>query len=158
MAATNPLFLDEFIKLHPADLADRLQRLPVEEARPLLQQLPANKAAATLAEIEEERLPDMLIGFPPALLAEFFKIMPPADAADVLQQLSPATRRDAIAAMPSENADRVRVLLRYPEDTAGGIMSNRFIGLRDEMTVEQVRELLRERAQDERTEDIAYLY
>ncbi len=37
-------------------------------------------------------------------------------------------------------------------------MTNRFIALRAEMTVEEVRELLRGRAQDERTEDIAYLY
>jgi len=37
-------------------------------------------------------------------------------------------------------------------------MSNRFIALREDMTVEQVRELLRARAQEERHEDIAYLY
>jgi magnesium transporter len=46
----------------------------------------------------------------------------------------------------------------YPVDSAGGIMSSRFIALRDDMTVEQVRELLRARAQEERAEDIAYLY
>ncbi|MDQ2659609.1 MAG: CBS domain-containing protein, partial [Verrucomicrobiota bacterium] len=52
----------------------------------------------------------------------------------------------------------MRRLLRYPEDTAGGVMTNRFIALREEMTVEEVRDLLRARAQEERTEDIAYLY
>ncbi len=48
--------------------------------------------------------------------------------------------------------------MRYAPDTAGGIMSDRFIALRDEMAVEQARELLRAHAQEERTEEIAYLY
>jgi magnesium transporter len=158
MPETTPVFLDEYLHLHAADLADRLQRLETNEARALLRQLPPEKAAAALAEVEEERLPDLLGTSTPAQLAELLQRIPPADAADVLQQLPPAQRRETLAALTTEAGNAIRTLLKFPEDTAGGIMSNRFITLREDMAVEQVRELLRARAQEERTEDIAYLY
>jgi magnesium transporter len=158
MSDSPPLLLEECLQLHVADLADRLQRLETPEARSLLERLPPEKAAAALAEMEEERLPELLGEFTPAQLGALLPRIPPADAADVLQQLSPVHRRDSLAAIPSDAAGAIRTLLRYPEDTAGGIMSNRFIALRDEMNVEEVRELLRARAQEERIEDVAYLY
>jgi len=158
MNNTTPVILEEFLKLHAADLADRLQRLDVDEARALLRQLPADKAAAALAEVEEERLLDLSGAFDATQLAEILQSVAPDDAVDLLQHLAPVMRRDALSKLPAAAADGLRVLLRYPEDSAGGVMSNRFISLREDMTVEQVRELLRARAQEERTEDIAYLY
>jgi len=158
MLETMPIFLDEYLNLHAADLADRLQRLDTNEARALLQQLPPEKAAAALAEVEEERLPDLLGEFPSMQLAALLQRIPSADAADVLQQLPPTRRRETLTALSGEAATAIRALLKFPEDTAGGIMSNRFIALRGDMTVEQVRELLRARAQEERIEDVAYLY
>jgi len=158
MNDTTPVYLEEYLKLHAADLADRLQRLDAEEGRALLRQLPADKAAAALAEVEEEKLPELLTAFDAAQLADILHRIAPDDAADLLQQLSPTARRDALSTLPAKSADGLRALLRYPEDTAGGVMTNRFIALREDMNVEQVRELLRARAQEERTEDIAYLY
>jgi magnesium transporter len=158
MPDVTPVFLEEFLNLHPADLADRLQRLPQDEAAKLVLQLPHETAAAVLADVEEEKLPALLAVFPTARLLELFQSLPPDDVVDLLQHLPAGRRREALAALPAERAHEVKALLRYPEDTAGGIMSNRFIALREDMTVEQVRDLLRARAQEERTEDIAYLY
>ena len=158
MNETTPISLEEYLQLHPADLAGRLQRLDEDEARALLLQLPANKLAAALSEVEEDRQTDFLGTFDSAQLAEILTHIAPDRAADLLQQLSAGTRRDAVSKLPTEFAEGVRKLLRYAEDTAGGVMTNRFIAVRDDMTVEEVRELLRARAQEERTEDIAYLY
>ncbi len=158
MIETTPPPLEEYLQLHPADLADRLQRLDAEETETLLRQLPAKNVAAALAEVEEDRLPDFLGTFDTTQLAVILAHVGPDSAADLLQQLPPGTRRETLAKLPVEFSEGVRKLLRYPEDTAGGVMTNRFIALRDEMTVEEVRELLRDRAQEERTEDIAYLY
>ena len=158
MNETTPVSLEEYLQLHPADLADRLQRLDEDDAQALLQQLPANKLAAALSEVEEDRLSDFLGTFDAAQLSEILTHLAPDDAVDLLQQLSPGIRRDTLSKLPAEFAESVRKLLRYPEDTAGGVMTNRFIALREDMTVEEVRELLRARAQEERTEDIAYLY
>ena len=53
MAETTPIYLDEFKAMHPADLADRLQRMPTEEARHILTELPVDAASAALAELED---------------------------------------------------------------------------------------------------------
>ncbi len=158
MSETAPSPLLELERLHPADLADRLQRFPGPDARELLGRLPVAQAAAALAEVETERLPELLEDLPAGRLGELLTCLPPNDAADLVQALPARARREALTRVPAGFAASVRALLRYPEDTAGGIMTNRFIALRADMTVEQVRELLRGRAQDERTEDIAYLY
>jgi magnesium transporter len=158
MPEVAPIALEDFLLLHAADLADRLQRLDPAEARAILQQLPPEKSAATLAEMEEDRLPDLLEAFAPAQLAGLLHRLPPADAADVLPHVSPSRRRETMAALPAETADAIRALLKYPDDTAGGIMSNRFIALREDMTIDEVRTMLRARAQEERIDDVAYFY
>jgi magnesium transporter len=150
--------LEDLLRLHPADIADRLQRLSGEEAGALLRRLPKETAAAVLVEAEKEKLPDLLAAFSTAQLAELFQQLPPGGAVDLLPHLSAARRREALAAIPPDRAGELKSLMRYPEDTAGGIMDSRFIALRDDMTVGQVRELLRGRAQKERVEDVAYLY
>jgi magnesium transporter len=158
MSDTTPIHLDEFLRLHPADLADRLQRLSLEEAQQILPELPPALAASAMAALERDRQRELLVALPPAKLTPLLAELPPKVVADLMPALPPPLRRTALDALPAERRRRVQELLRYAPDTAGGIMSDRFIALRDEMTVEQVRELLRAQVQEERTEDVAYLY
>ncbi len=158
MTETIILSTEELIRLHPADLADHLQRLPVEDARALLQQLPVAQSAPALAEIEEDKITDLLEEISASRMARLLPHVPPEAAVDLLQHLAPTRRREAVAALPPELAGRVRALLRYAEDTAGGIMTNRLIALHEDMTVGQVRALLRAQVPEERTQDVAYLY
>ena len=53
MADTTPIYLEEFKALHAADLADRLQRMPVDEARNILGELPVKHASDALTRSEE---------------------------------------------------------------------------------------------------------
>jgi magnesium transporter len=158
MPESTPVFLEEFLKLHPADLADRLQRLSLAEAQQILPELPPTLAASALAELEHDRQHELLKALPPQRLAPLLSQLAPNVVADLIPALPPTSRRAALEALPSEPRRRVQALLRYAPDTAGGIMSDRFITLRDDMTLDQVRELLRAQAQEERIEDVAYLY
>ena len=158
MPETTPIYLGEFAKLHPADLADRLQHLSLEEAQRILPELPPALAASALAEMEHDRQRELLTALPVQGLAPLLAELPPNLVADLAPALPPATRRATLEALPPEQRERVKALLRYAPDTAGGIMSDRFITLRDDMTVEQARELLRAHAQEERTQEVAYLY
>jgi len=158
MPDTTPVFLEEFINLHPADLADRLQRLSLEEAQRVLGELPPALAAGALAELEHDRQRELSVTLPVQKLTPLLTELPPKVVADLVPALPPSARRATLDALPAGQRQRVQALLRYMPDTAGGIMSDRFIMLRDDMTVEQVRELLRAQAQEERAEDIAYLY
>lgn len=153
-----PVILGDLIKLHPADLADQLQRLTPEEARDILPELPPALAAGALSELEHDPQRELLLAISPQKLSPLLALLPPNLVADLVPELPPGERRSVLDSMPLEQRRRVQSLLRYPPDTAGGIMSDRFIFLRDSMTVEEVRELLRAQVQDERSQDIAYLY
>lgn len=158
MAELDPVPLEEYLQMHPADLADRLQRLPLSDAQALLSRFPQEKSAAALAEAETENVAELVADFSPKQLAGLLPRMAPQKAVDVLQELPANTRREVLAALPAHQSASLRSLLRYPEDTAGGIMSNRFIALREDMTLDHVREMLASRGREDRAEDVAYLY
>ena len=150
--------LQDILEMHPADIADRVQRLDEDDARELIAQLPPDLAAKTLAEVEEEKLPGVLETFSAEQLAHFFGRLAPEVAVDMVQQLPATRRRDIVSLMPSEAAASVRTLLKYPEESAGGIMTNRFITLRQDMTVDAARQTVAARAEKQPAQDIAYLY
>jgi magnesium transporter len=147
--------------LHPADLADRLQRLPVEEARRILHQLSEEKRADVIAELDRAEATELLAAFSSAELADVLEELPHSEAADLAGELPPGQRAAVLAELPPQDSAQVASLLRYPPDSAGGIMSDRFIALRADQTVAECQELLRQRAAEapaEMTDDIAYLY
>lgn len=149
---------DPLENLHAADLADRLQRLPTAEARALLEGLPPDRAASTLIELEPDRVPGLVAGWEPRRLGDLLSRVPPQEAVDVLRQLRPGLRRDILAALPTDHAAGLRALMRYAEDSAGGIMSNRFIALHEDMTVAEAREALGARKEAGGRDEVAYLY
>jgi magnesium transporter len=157
MPEENPVTLDQLAQLHPADLADQLQRLDTDEAQSFLRQLPRPLAAKVVDELEDEQVADLVAHFTAPQLAELLREMPPDAAADLLGELHPTTRREALAALPPASAAPIKVLLRYPEDTAGGIMTDRVISLRGHYTIQQCQELLRSMP-EQRPEDVSYLY
>jgi len=152
-----PVSIDHLARLHPADLADELQRLPTEEAQDVLQQLPRPLAARVVDELEHEQVAELVARFSPARLAGLLQELPPDGAADLIGELDPERRRETLNQLAPDKAAPIRELLRYPEDSAGGIMSNRFIALRADDTVQQCQAALRGRA-DHRLEDVTYLY
>ena len=121
MPETTPIYLEEFLKLHPADLADRLQRLSLEEAQRLLPELPPSLAAGALGEVEHDRQKELLQALPAQKLAPLLSRLPPNVVADLLPALPPPARRGTLEALPAEQRQRLQVLMRYAPDTAGGI-------------------------------------
>ena len=149
--------IQEYLQLHPADLADRLQRLPVWEAHEILVQLPSSVAAAAIAELEHEPSSKLLSTLSSEQVTGFLGRMSSTDAADVAGDLTAEQRAETLADLPPDQSARVNALLQYPADTAGGIMSDRFIALRADQTVQQCQEMLRSR-EEVQSEDVSYLY
>jgi magnesium transporter len=143
--------------LHPADVADQLQRMPVEEARQALLQLSRTEAAAVLAELDEELRPRLLEGIPAPELAAIISKLDHNAAADVVAELPSERRPEVMAGLPSDEKAHVSELLVYPPDTAGGIMSDQFIRLRTDQTVDQCLQLVQGKAEESES-GILYLY
>lgn len=158
MADTTPIYLDEYKALHPADLADRLQRMEIEEARQILQDLPVDIASAALAELEEELLEELLRDFPLNKLVPLLNEMHAEEAADVLGEIPEVDRARLLRKMDRDEAAAARDLLKYPEDSAGGIMTDRFVTIRSHKTVGDGLRRVRQKHREQSPTDINYLY
>jgi len=134
--------------------------MPVEEAVAILRGLPAEKAADVLAELDRAEAHDLLQALTAPEVANLLEEMPHAEAADLAAELAPEQRAEVLAEMPAKDSAQVAALLRYPEDSVGGIMSDRCIALNAEQTVGECLEFLRQRAHtaEEFADDVSYLY
>ena len=147
--------VDDQSAKHPADVADHLERLPVEEASQMLHQLPPTRAAQILSEVEPDQRKHLVAELSTGQLSEMVKQMPHDQAADLLADVPDAQRAEILAGLPGRS--QVAELLRYPEDSAGGIMSDRFITLDANRTVGETLQRLHGIA-DRETTSITYLY
>ena len=142
--------------LHPADRADALADLPLEDQAEVLDELPPAQAADLLEDLEDDEAAQVARRLPAQTLADVLDEMEPDEAADVLGDLSPAQRESALAQMTAEQAEDVIPLLAYPDETAGGRMTTDFQALRRQMTAQQAIEFLRSHQPDSETH--YYLY
>ncbi len=143
-------------KFHPADIADILDQLSVKDGLNLINALDEEAAADTLEETSPERQVSLIEGMKAERAADILEEMSPDDAADLIADL-PVDRAEAILDLmePDESED-IRALLEYPEDSAGGIMTNEFIAVHAGLTAQQAIEEIRTTAKD--VETIYYIY
>lgn len=114
--------------LHPADIADILEHLTREQAKYVYQLLNEEVAAEALMEMEEESRESLLKIFSTQEIAEQVDQLDSDDAADLLGELDEDEIDEVIAQMEDQDhATEVVDLLRYDEDTAGGLMQSEFI-------------------------------
>jgi magnesium transporter len=157
MNEETPVYLEEFASLHPADLADRLQRMDIPEARHILQELPLPQAADALAELEDDVALSLLENIPSEKLIPLLNELDADEAADLLGELPATDQHRLLGKMEAERSEAAKELLSYPEDSAGGIMNDRFLSLRAGQTVSVAQKELR-KLEDPQPADINYLY
>jgi magnesium transporter len=146
----------DLAQMHPADLADIVEQLDSAAVDYVFSTLDPEVAADSMQEIEPELQASTMESIEPELAADILEAMDPDDAADVLGDLSAARAADLLSRMDQEDAEDVRELLAYPEDSTGGIMNNDFIAIPADLTAEQTIDRLRAEAPD--AESIYYLY
>jgi len=132
--------------LHPADIADLVEKLPPTQATEVMESLDPETAGATLPEMEPEMQADILESLESEKAADLLEEMPPDDAADLLGDLPKDVARGIMEDMQKEEKEEVQELLRHGEDTAGGIMTTDFVALPAAMTAEGAIQKLRELA------------
>jgi len=132
--------LGELIQdLHPSDIADLLESLEEEGLRiALVRALPAEVASEALAEMEEgEARAELLAGLTPETRAELFQELTDDDAADLIAELAPEEQARVLSELPHEDAQELRGLLRYHEESAGGLMTTELVSIRSDLTAEE---------------------
>ena len=137
--------------LHPADGADVLEELPTEQQHAVFAELEDEDAAEVLAYVDTDEQADIVADLSPSDLADILDQMDPDDAADVLGELPEEQATATLADM--DDAAGMQELLRYEEESAGGLMTPHVITLRANATVGQALTLLR---QMHPVEDLSY--
>ena len=147
---------EKLADLHPADVAEIISDLNKLETGQFLEALEIDKIADTLEQVETEFQASLVEHMDDEKVADVLEEMEPDEAADLLAVLPEERSRRLVDLMEKDDADDVRMLLAYPEDSAGGIMTTEFACVPSTVTAEQALALLR-KAQDE-VETFVYVY
>src|SRR6266700_2287125 len=142
--------------LRPADIADILEQLDVEDAGAMLDRLDAETAADALNEVESTLQYELLSELDPERASDLLEILPPDDAADILADIPAEEVERLLILMPAYEAQPIRELLRYGAETAGGIMTTEVLSLAQELSGEEALVYLRQHSAH--LEMIYYLY
>jgi magnesium transporter len=140
--------------LLPADKAALFDTLPPELQEQLLPFVDPDDAADILEELDDDDAASLAESLSVDALVQVLDEMEPDEAADLLGDLEPALRLLTLESM--EDADEVRSLLRYPDDSAGGLMTLEYYVFPDQELAGQVLRSIREQPRPD--EEIPYIY
>jgi len=143
-------------EIHPADLGQLMGDLNRDDRVEVMTALEHEAAADALAQAEPGVQSDVMQSLPSELAADILEEMAPDDAADVFKDLPPERADELINLMEAEDAKEVKELLKYPEGTAGSVMTTEFIAFPETLTVQATIEHLRSAAPG--TTHVYYLY
>jgi magnesium transporter len=129
---------------HPADIAVVIDRLIEAHRDVVFALLSTEKKADVLDEMSIAATQQILKHLPPADIGELLDMMPMDEAAEILSEDVPDRRDELLAAMSPELAAEVQKLLLYPPQSAGHLMTEKFIRLKRDMTADEVLAYIRE--------------
>jgi magnesium transporter len=154
---TNPAHAAELAEeLHAVDLAELVDGLADEQAVLLMAALPINAAAAALDVMDHVRRAQLFEKMDRGLAARIADSMSADERADLFQALSEEIRTELLGRMPKDASLDVRELLRYPESSAGGLMTTDYVAIEPHLSVERAIEEVRRTAAEKETIYEAY--
>ena len=143
-------------ELHAVDLADLIFGLSDEQAVLLVGALPVEQSAAAFDAMDHERRVQLFEKLERSFAARVADGMSADERADLFKALPDEVRADLLARMPKDASSDIRELLRYPENSAGGLMTTDYIAIDNSLTVERAIEQVRETAAEMETIYEAY--
>lgn len=146
--------LDE---LHPADVADIIERLDPRLRGQVFAQLDDEQAADAMAELDDDQMAAEIVGdMEEATASRMLSEMDPDDAAELVSELDYDKAEKLLRLMGVQEQKAIRQLLGYREDTAGRIMTSEFVLVDETGTVDDAITALR--GLDENFESVRYVY
>ena len=143
--------------MHPADIADIIERLDPRLRGQIFAQLDAEQKAGTISEFDDDTIAaDIMSGMNDSDASQMLSEMGPDDAAELVSELDYDKAEKLLRLMGVKEQRAVRQLLGYKEDTAGRIMTSEVVDLYEGDTVEDTLQVIRNL--DEDFETVTYIY
>ncbi|MDP2687229.1 MAG: magnesium transporter [Aequorivita sp.] len=132
--------------LHFADVAEILHELDTDEATYIVKLLDSEVTSEILIELDDDFRERILDNLTPSEIADELDEMDTDDAADIIAELDHDIQQEVIGHIEDEDhAADIVDLLRYDEDTAGGLMAKELVRVKETWTVAGcVREMRRQ--------------
>ena len=144
-------------KTHGADLSVLFRSLSLAQQHKLFDMITdVEQKGILFSELEEDIFQDLIEEMPVEAIVEVLESMPADDVADILGRLPEDRSQDILDKMKKAESEEVEDLLRYDDDTAGGIMVPDFIALKEDVTAREAIESLQKEHSD--VEMAFYLY
>lgn len=126
-----------FAAYHPADIADIIDSAPHDTHERLFSLIKDDAKPDVLAELESVTGSDVLESLSNFEISDIVEEMAPDDAADVLADLPEKRSKEVLELMEKDESEDVRKLLKYRDDTAGGIMTTDVIAMHEDQAVDE---------------------
>ena len=160
MEATLRKLLDEkkyatlreiLVTMNPSDIAVIFDELEIDRLPLLYRLLPKELAADVFVEMDPDAQELLIRGFSDAELKEVLDEMFIDDAVDVIEEMPATVVRRILEQAAPEMRKSINDILRYPENSAGSIMTTEYVALKPEMTVAEAITRIRRTGIDKET-------
>ena len=128
---------DILITMNPSDVAGLFDGLEEKQIPVMFRLLPKEQAAETFVEMEPEAQQLLIQGFSDNELREVLDELYVDDAADLVEEMPANVVRRILTQADPEMRSSINQILRYPENSAGALMTMEYVSLRPDMTVEE---------------------
>ncbi len=128
---------DILVTMNPADIAAIFVNLQEHKIPLMFRLLPKELAAETFVEMEPEDQEVLIRGFSDNELKQVLDELYVDDAADLVEEMPANVVRRILAQADPEMRTSINQILKYPENSAGSIMTTEYVSLRPNMTIEE---------------------
>lgn len=136
--------VDLYLKeLHPAEIAHVIETLPVKQREYLWDRIPTEYEGEVLVNLNETVRSHFIKTMAPSALLAATESLETDDLADILSEIPQAISQELLLSMEQQDRDRLKSVLSYAEDTAGGLMDLNTVIIRADTTLEVVLRYLR---------------
>lgn len=142
---------DILTTMNPVDIAAVFEDIGNEKCALLFRLLPKELAADTFVEMDEETQELLIHGFSDTELKEVIDELYVDDAVDIIEEMPANVVKRILRQADPETRKQINEILKYPEDSAGSIMTTECVILRPKMTVEEAIKRIRRTGIDKET-------
>ena len=142
---------DILVTMNPSDIAALFVDLEDKQIPLMFRLLPKEQAAETFVEMEPDAQEFLIRGFSDNELKEVLNELYADDAADIVEEMPANVVKRILKAADPELRSSINQILRYPENSAGSIMTTEYVSLRPSMTVEEAILRIRRQGVDKET-------
>ena len=148
---------DVLITLEPADLAAIFSGLPREQTPLLFRLLPKDEAALTFVEMDADLRESLVKSFSDTEIKLLLDELYTDDAADILDEMPANVVEKILRQATPEFRKQINEILKFPENSAGSIMTTEFVTFREPMTVREAIAEIRRSGVDKETVYTCYV-